>query len=48
MEQKDEHSTPAPKIFKDDCRIDWSKKSEEIHNFVRGLSPHRLHGVYNN
>ena len=40
MEQKDEHSTPAPKIFKEDCRIDWSKSSEEIHNFVRGLSPH--------
>ncbi len=40
MEQKDEHSTPAPKIFKEDCKIDWSKSSEEIHNFVRGLSPH--------
>ena len=40
MEQKDEHSTPAPKIFKEDCRIDWSKSSTEIHNFVRGLSPH--------
>lgn len=40
MEQKDEHSSPAPKIFKDDCKIDWSKKSEGIHNFVRGLSPH--------
>ncbi len=40
MEQKDEHSSPAPKIFKEDCRIDWSKTSEEIHNFVRGLSPH--------
>jgi len=40
LEQKDEHSSPAPKIFKEDCRIDWSKSSEEIHNFVRGLSPH--------
>ncbi len=40
MEQKDEHSTPAPKIFKEDCKIDWSKSSEEIHNFVKGLSPH--------
>jgi len=40
QEQKDEHSSPAPKIFKEDCRIDWSKLSEEIHNFVRGLSPH--------
>lgn len=31
---------PAPKIFKDDCRIDWYKSSEEIHNQVRGLSPY--------
>lgn len=30
----------APKIFKDDCKIDWSKKSIEIHNFIRGLSPY--------
>lgn len=32
--------TPAPKIFKDDCRIDWSRTSREIHNHVRGLSPY--------
>ncbi|MBR5849639.1 MAG: methionyl-tRNA formyltransferase [Alistipes sp.] len=31
---------PAPKIFKEDCRIDWSKSGEEIINFVRGLSPY--------
>ena len=31
---------PAPKIFKDDCRIDWSWKGERIVNFVRGLSPY--------
>ncbi|MBI2270928.1 MAG: methionyl-tRNA formyltransferase [Bacteroidetes bacterium] len=30
----------APKIFKDDCRIDWSKSVTEIHNTIRGLSPH--------
>lgn len=40
QEQKDEHSSPAPKIFKEDCRINWSKSSDVIHNFVRGLSPH--------
>lgn len=32
--------TPAPKIFKEDCRIDWSKPSKDIHNHVRGLSPY--------
>ena len=30
----------APKIFKDDCRIDWNRPGEEIVNFVRGLSPY--------
>ena len=31
---------PAPKIFKDTCRIDFSKTTDEVHNFVRGLSPY--------
>lgn len=30
----------APKIFKDDCTIDWSKNGKEIRDFVRGLSPY--------
>jgi methionyl-tRNA formyltransferase len=30
----------APKIFKPDCKIDWSKSGEEIHNLIRGLSPY--------
>jgi methionyl-tRNA formyltransferase len=30
----------APKIFKDDCKIDWSKSVDEVHNFIRGLSPY--------
>jgi methionyl-tRNA formyltransferase len=29
----------APKIFKEDTRIDWSKPVVEIHNLVRGMSP---------
>lgn len=32
--------TPAPKIFKETCRIDWNKPAEEVHNLVRGLSPY--------
>lgn len=32
--------TPAPKIFKDTCRIDWSDTATRIHNHVRGLSPY--------
>ena len=31
---------PAPKIFKEDCEIDWSASSESIYNFIRALSPH--------
>lgn len=31
---------PAPKIFKDTCRINWSDPAEKIHNLVRGLSPY--------
>jgi methionyl-tRNA formyltransferase len=29
----------APKIFTEDCKIDWNKNSDLIHNQVRGLSP---------
>lgn len=31
---------PAPKIFKETCRINWDTQSEKIHNLVRGLSPY--------
>ncbi len=31
---------PAPKIFKEDCRIDWGKPGVQIINFIRGLSPY--------
>ncbi len=30
----------APKIFKEDCRINWEQRSEKIQNFIRGLSPY--------
>ena len=31
---------PAPKIFKEDCHIDFSRSGAEIVNLVRGLSPY--------
>ena len=31
---------PAPKIFKEDCIIDWSRNGKEIIDFIRGLSPY--------
>jgi methionyl-tRNA formyltransferase len=33
-------ATPAPKIFKEDCRIDWTAPAEAVHNHIRGLSPY--------
>jgi len=30
----------APKIFKEDCKIDWNNSSAMIHNLIRGLSPY--------
>lgn len=31
---------PAPKIFKETCRIDWTKDVKRTYDFVRGLSPY--------
>lgn len=30
----------APKIFKEDCKIDWNNDAEQVHNLIRGLSPY--------
>ncbi|MCD4663713.1 MAG: methionyl-tRNA formyltransferase [Bacteroidales bacterium] len=30
----------APKIFKEDCRVDWKLGVDNIYNFIRGLSPY--------
>lgn len=35
-----ENLKPAPKIFRNDCKIDWTKDSETIYNHIRGLSPY--------
>lgn len=31
---------PAPKIFKETCRIDWNIGVKKVYDFVRGLSPY--------
>ena len=31
---------PAPRIFREHCRIDWTKTIKEVHNLIRGLSPY--------
>lgn len=38
-QQADDLATPAPKITKEMCLIDWSKNAEDIRNLIRGLSP---------
>ncbi len=39
-QEMSEDLRPAPKLFKDNCQIDFSQRSEDIVNFVRGLSPY--------
>lgn len=36
----DEELRPAPKIFKDTCRIAWGRTSKQVYDFIRGLSPY--------
>ena len=33
-------ATPAPKIFKETCKINWNCHTRQVHNLVRGLSPY--------
>ena len=35
-----ETDKPAPKLFRENCRIAWNRPSREIFNLIRGLSPY--------
>ncbi len=37
--QDDGLATPAPKLFKENTKIDFNSSVQDIHNFVRGLNP---------
>ena len=39
MDESKAQLKKAPKIFRDDCAIDWKASALDIHNKVRGLSP---------
>lgn len=39
LPQDESLASPAPKIHKEDCRIDWSTGCRAVHNVVRALSP---------
>ncbi len=48
-QQNDSLASPAPKITKEICSIDFNKSAKEIHNLVRGLSPYpAAFFIYNN
>ena len=40
--QEDAKSTPAPKLFKENTKIDFAQSSQTVHDFVRGLNPFPL------
>jgi len=37
--QDDDKATPAPKLFTEDCKVDFQRSAQEVHNKIRGLSP---------
>ncbi len=37
---EDEKLKPAPKLFRENLRINWALPAIEVHNFIRGLSPY--------
>ena len=38
--QNESELKPAPKIFKDTCKINWNNSTENINNHIRGFSPY--------
>ncbi|MFH2096751.1 MAG: methionyl-tRNA formyltransferase, partial [Bacteroidota bacterium] len=36
----DKELKKAPKIFRNDCRIDWDQDVKKVYNHIRGLSPY--------
>lgn len=40
IKQDDSVATPAPKIFREDCKIDFDHNAEIVFNQIRGLSPY--------
>jgi methionyl-tRNA formyltransferase len=39
LHSEDAELKNAPKIYKDDCKIDWNRPVIEVYNLIRGLSP---------
>ncbi len=41
-QENENNLKPAPKLTKDNTKIDWNDVAENIYNFIRGLSPYPL------
>lgn len=39
ISQDHSKATPAPKLFTEDCKIDFQKPAQDVHNKIRGFSP---------
>jgi methionyl-tRNA formyltransferase len=39
LPQDDSLASPAPKVFREDAAIDWSRPAQQVHNHIRGMSP---------
>ena len=40
IQKEDKLLKEAPKLFKDNCKINWNESALAVHNHVRGLSPY--------
>ena len=40
VKQNNGEATPAPKIFKEDCKINFDQSVDKVYDFIRGLSPY--------
>ncbi len=38
--QDDTLASPAPKIFREDGRVDWTRSARDVHNLIRALDPY--------
>ncbi len=38
--QDDTLASPAPKVFREDGRVDWSRSARDVHNLARALDPY--------
>lgn len=40
QKQHDSLASKAPKIFREDCEINWNNNTKKVYDFIRGLSPY--------